>query len=505
MTRDDVTVAGRPGLTASSALSPALSPSDKRLTLAAATLGSFVALLDSTVVNVALPAITGDLGGGLESQQWIVNAYLLMLGSLILIGGSLGDVFGERRLFALGAAGFGAASAACTAAPTIDVLIAARALQGVFAALLMPASLAGIVAAFPADERGRAIGTWTAYSGIAAVVGPLVGGWLVDALSWRWIFAMSVPFILVALAIATRMPHAAASGPRRRPDWVGAALCAVGLAGPTLGLVRQPAHGWADALVAGPILAGLAVFALFFLWERRGSHDPMLPLGLFEGHNFAWGNVETGFVYGALGMLFFVLVVFLQQVAGYNALEAGAATIPTTVVMFLLSRRFGALADRVGPRLFMAVGPLVSAGGVIYLLAMVDESPGFFVDILPGTTIFALGLAIVVSPLTAAILADADEHNAGIASGVNNAVARVAGLLATAAIGTVAGGTIDLGGFRTGLAAAASLLALGGAVGVLVIRNPRRGVRASSCAGGQLVGAPSAVADAPGATATSPS
>jgi EmrB/QacA subfamily drug resistance transporter len=475
-----------------------LSRRDRRLTLAAATLGSFVVLLDSTVVSIALPAIRGDLGGGLESQQWIVNAYLLTLGSLILIGGSLGDVFGERRLFVLGAAAFGVVSVACAMAPTVGTLIASRALQGVFGALLTPASLAVIVAAFPPDTRGKAIGTWTAYSGIAAVVGPLVGGWLVDALSWRWIFAINIPFILVALTIATRMPAAAATRVRRRPDWLGAGLCAVGLAGPTLGLVRQPAHGWTDALVAGPIVVGVVVFALFLLWERRRARDPMLPLGLFGRANFAWGNVETALVYGGLALLFFVLVVFLQQIAGYTALEAGAATIPTTVVLLLLSQRFGALADRLGPRLFMAGGPVVSAGGVIYLLAMVDESPGFFVDVLPGTTIFALGLAIVVAPLTAAILADADEHNAGIASGVNNAVARVAGLLATAAIGTIAGGTLDLDGFRMALAAAASLLAIGGVIGALGIVNQRRDVPASSCAGGQLLGAPSAVADAPG-------
>jgi EmrB/QacA subfamily drug resistance transporter len=475
-----------------------LSRRDRRLTLAAATLGSFVVLLDSTVVSIALPAIRGDLGGGLESQQWIVNAYLLTLGSLILIGGSLGDVFGERRLFVLGAAAFGVVSVACAMAPTVGTLIASRALQGVFGALLTPASLAVIVAAFPPDTRGKAIGTWTAYSGIAAVVGPLVGGWLVDALSWRWIFAINIPFILVALTIATRMPAAAATRVRRRPDWLGAGLCAVGLAGPTLGLVRQPGHEWTDALVAGPIVVGVVVFALFLLWERRRARDPMLPLGLFGRANFAWGNVETALVYGGLALLFFVLVVFLQQIAGYTALEAGAATIPTTVVLLLLSQRFGALADRLGPRLFMAGGPVVSAGGVIYLLAMVDESPGFFVDVLPGTTIFALGLAIVVAPLTAAILADADEHNAGIASGVNNAVARVAGLLATAAIGTIAGGTLDLDGFRMALAAAASLLAIGGVIGALGIVNQRRDVPASSCAGGQLLGAPSAVADAPG-------
>jgi predicted MFS family arabinose efflux permease len=298
--------------------------------------------------------------------------------------------------------------------------------------------------------------------------------------------------------IATRMPAAAASSVRRRPDWLGAGLCAIGLAGPTFGLVRQPGLGWAHPLVAGPIVIGIAVFVVFLLWERRGTANPMLPLGLFRRPNFTWGNVETVLIYGGLGLLFFVLVVFLQQTAGYTALEAGAATIPTTVVLCLLAKRFGALADRHGPRLFMAAGPLVSASGVIYLLAVADETPAFVRDVLPGTTVFALALAILVAPLTAAILADADESTAGIASGVNNAVARVAGLLATAAVGTVAGGALDVGGFRMALAVVAGLLARGGAIGMFGIRNPRRDVAASRCAGGQLVGAPSAVADAPG-------
>jgi EmrB/QacA subfamily drug resistance transporter len=451
-----------------------MNPRDQRLTLAAATLGSFVALLDSTVVGIALPAIGDELGGGLESQQWIVNAYLLTLGSLILIGGSLGDVFGERRVFVLGAAGFGVASGACAVAPTVEALIAARALKGVFGALLTPASLAVIVATFAPDERAKAIGTWTAFSGIAAVVGPLVGGWLVDSLGWRWIFVIGLPFIAVALVLATRMPAAAPGRAGRRPDWLGAALCALGLAGPTLALVRQPSHGWSDPLVAGPLVAGAVLFGLFLLWERHGARDPMLPLGLFRRSNFAWGNLETLFVYGALGLLFFVLVVFLQQVAGYSALEAGAATIPTTVVLFLFSQRFGALADRLGPRRFMAAGPLVSAGGVMYLLATIDESPSLLVDILPGMTIFALGFATLVSPLTAAVLADADEGNAGIASGVNNAVARVAGLLATAAVGTLAGGTLDLGGLQMALAGTTVLLVLGGLTGLFAIRDPRR-------------------------------
>ena len=468
---------------------------DKRLTLVAATLGTFVALLDSTAVGVALPAISAELGGGLESQQWIVNAYLLTLGSLILIGGSLGDIFGERRVFVVGIAGFGLMSAACTVAPSLGALIVARALQGAFAALLTPASLAVIIAAFPANERSGAIGTWTAYSGIAAVVGPLAGGWLADVLSWRWIFAVNVPVVLVSLALASRMPAMAARPVHRRPDWLGAGLCAVGLAGATFGLVRQPHHGWADPLVAGSIAGGVALLALFVIWERRGTTDPMLPLGLFRRGNFAWGNVETSLLYGALGLLFFVLVVFLQQVAGYSALQAGAATIPTTIVMFLLSRRMGVLADRLGPRPFMAFGPIVSAGGVLYLGATVDESPRFLVDVIPGTTIFAVGLAIVVAPLTAAVLSDVEEHDAGIASGVNNAVARVAGLVATAMVGTIAGGTLDLAGFQVTLVVTTCLLLVAGAVGLVGIRNPRRVVPAGSCAGGQLVGAPSALAE----------
>lgn len=467
---------------------------DKRLTLIAATLGTFIALLDGSVVNVALPAIRDDLGGGLSGQQWVVNAYLLLLGSLILIGGSLGDVYGERRVFLLGIAGFGVASVVCAVAPSIGVLVGARAVQGAFGALLTPASLAMIVAAFPEAERGKAIGTWTAYAGIAAVVGPLVGGWLVDALDWRWIFAINVPFLLVTLMLALRLPQVAPDRPGRRPDWVGAGLCAFGLAGPTFGLIRQPDHGWGDASVWLPIVAGLAVFAAFLWFERRAARDPMLPLGLFGRGNFAWGNVETLAMYGGLGVLFFVLVLFLQQVAGWDALEAGAATLPTTIVMFLLSRRFGMLADRLGPRLFMGVGPLVSALGVLWLLVMMDEDPSFFATVLPGTVLFALGLSICVAPLTAAILADADEHNAGIASGVNNAVARVASLLSTASIGAIVGGSLDLGGFRVALGFALGLLVLGGVIGLLFIRNPRRSVAAADCAGGQLAGAPAEAA-----------
>jgi EmrB/QacA subfamily drug resistance transporter len=464
-------------------------------------MGSFVVLLDSTVVNVALPAIREDLGGGLAGQQWVVNAYLLFLASLILVGGSLGDIYGEKRIFMLGVAGFGGTSLLCALAPTIEVLVAGRALQGIFGALLTPASLAIIVSVFHEAERGKAIGTWTAYTGMALLIGPLAGGQIVDSLDWRWIFAVNIPFVAVTLAIGTRMPGRVEGEERRTPDWVGAGLCAVGLAGPTYGLVRQPELGWSDPQVLVPIVAGIAIFTAFLAWERR-QRDPMLPLGLFRRGNFAWGNVETFAMYGGLGVMGFLITLFLIQVGGYDAVEAGAAFLPSTIVMFLLSRRFGALADRHGPRAFMGFGPLVAAVGLLLLLLLVDEQPAYWTEVFPGVLVFALGLTATVSPLTAAILADADEHNAGIASGINNAVARVAALLATAAIGAVIGGTLDLEGFRMGLGFACVLVALGGVIGLIGIRNtPVREVHCEECPGGALAGAP---ADAVGVRQPSP-
>ena len=467
-------------------------PATRRLVLVAAVMGSFVALLDSTVVNVALPAIEDDLGGGLAGQQWVVNGYLLMLGSLILVGGSLGDVLGERRMFVIGVGGFGLASALCAAAPSIEVLVAARVIQGIFGALLTPAALALIVAAFPPDTRGSAIGTWTAYVGIAAVVGPLAGGLIVDAGSWRWVFAVNVPFVAITLLLLSRIPPLESNGPRRRVDLVGAGLCAIGLAGPVFGLIQQPDRGWGDPLVVLPILSGLAVFGAFLAWERRHP-DPMLPLALFRRGNFAWGNAETFAVYGGLGALFFALVVFLQQSAGMSAIAAGSATLPTTVVMFLIARRVGAVADRRGPRLFMGSGPLIAAAGVATLALMLDDDVSLLTDVLPGMLIFAVGLSLTVSPLTAAVLADAEQRNAGIASGVNNAVARVAGLIAVAAVGAVAGGDLDLASLRTVLVFVVVLLAAGGVIGLARIRDPQRELHACDCPGGQLAGAPKEV------------
>jgi len=514
----------------------------KTLVLVAAILGTTVVTVDSTVVNVALPSIAEDLGGGLAGQQWTSNAYLVTLGSLLLIGGSLGDIFGERRVFALGVVGFGVTSLACALAPTIETLVLARALQGVAGAALTPAALAVIVANFAPHERGKAVGAWTAWGGIGTVLGPLIGGQLVDSASWRWIFAINIPIVIVTLILILRVvPEGRERDPDARVDVVGAALCAFGLAGMTFGLIEQPLRGWVDAVVALPMAAGALLFVLFIVWEAKTPHA-MLPLGLFKRHNFALGNVETFAMYGGLGLLFFFLVLFLQQVAGFSALEAGMAAVPVTAVMFLLSTRFGALADRYGPRLFMGVGPLIAAAGMGLLLRL-DADVEYLVDLLPGLLLFALGLSMTVAPLTATVLADADDSNAGIASGVNNAIARVAGLVTIAAVGAVvaasfgsrlddelgsqatarpevaaaveraktqplaavevqgvpedvqasvrdAGQDASVGAFRVGIAIATVLVALGGLLGLLGIRNPQRRVEARDCPGGQLVGHP---------------
>jgi EmrB/QacA subfamily drug resistance transporter len=507
----------------------------------AAIMGSFVALLDATVVNVALPSIERDLGGGMAGQQWVVNAYLLVLGSLILVGGSLADVFGERRVFALGVGGFGAASLLCALAPSIEVLVAARALQGAFGALLTPSALAVIVSVFRPDERGAAIGTWTAWTGIAAVVGPLAGGQIIDLASWRWIFAVNVPFVLLTLLlVVVAVPANVREGARPPVDWLGAVLCALGLAGPVYALIRQPDLGWGSGGVLLPLVAGIALLGAFLAHEARTAH-PMLPLGLFRRRNFAVANAETFAMYAGLAILSFFLMLFLQQVAGWSALDAGLALLPTTLMMFALSRYAGRLADRYGPRAFMGAGPLIAAVGLALMLR-VDAQVDYVSDLLPALLVFSFGLSITVAPLTATVLADADEHNAGIASGVNNAVARVAGLIGVAAVGAIvaaqfaaaldarlagrplspparqavavardrtlarvapagvpaaerrllAQATEDASehAFHVGMGIAALLVGAGGVLGLAGIVNPRRRLHAAECPGGQLAGAP---------------
>ncbi|MDN4172123.1 MFS transporter [Nocardioides sp. SOB77] len=443
-----------------------------RAVVAAATLGSGLTLLDGTVVNVALVRIGEDLDASLAQLQWVTNGYLLSLASLILLGGSLGDRFGRRRVFVVGTVWFALASLACGLAPTAETLIAARVLQGVGGALLTPGSLAMIQGAFVAEDRPRAIGAWSGLGGIATAVGPFVGGVLIDHASWRWIFLVNLPLAALTVVVAlravpeTRDPHA--SG---RLDLPGAALATLGLAGTTYALIQ-----WGDglALPAGA-LAVLALVA-FVVVERRRP-DPMLEPGLFADRTFSAANAMTLLVYAALGAVMFFLVIQLQTVGGYAALAAGTATLPVTVCMLLLAARGGALGARIGPRIPMTVGPIVMAVGVLLLLA-VGEDVDYVADVLPGLTVFGLGLALMVAPLTATVLAAAPDEQAGLASGVNNAVARAGSLLAVAALPVAVG----LGGeqyadpvaldaaYRSAMLACAVLLVLGGLVSWFAVR-----------------------------------
>ncbi len=441
--------------------------------LVACILGSVIVFVDSTVVNVALPAIQRDLGGGLALQQWVVDAYLLTLGSLLLVGGSLGDLFGGRQVFLVGILAFGALSVVCAAAPDGTALILARGAQGIAGAMLTPAGLAVIASTFSGEARGAAVGTWTAWTGIAFVIGPLVGGWLVTNASWRWVFIVNVPFALVTAGLVVyAVPARRREGPRPRVDVVGAALCAAGLGGPVFALIEAPRRGFASPLILGPLVGGIAMLAAFLLWERR-TREPMLPLHLFSRRNFSVANLETLTVYAGLSTLTFFLVLFVQQLDGYTALRSGLALLPITVVMFVLSPRVGRLAMRYGPRAFMGVGPLVAAGA---LVALERLRPGFsyWTELLPPLLGFAFGLSLIVAPLTATVLADAGEQDAGIASGVNNAIARVAGLLGIAIVGaSVAGAdnTLDVSGYRLAMLITAALVGVGGLVGLAGIRN----------------------------------
>jgi EmrB/QacA subfamily drug resistance transporter len=525
----------------SAASGSSVTASAKRLTLIATILGSSIAILDSSVVSVALPSIQRELGGGLAGQQWVTNAYLLTLGSLILLGGSLGDIFGERRIFALGVGGFGVASLLCALAPSIGLLVAFRALQGVAGALLTPSSLAVIIATFPQRERGPAIGTWTAWGTIAGALGPLVAGAILNVASWRWIFVINLPLVLVCLwLIRKAVPATRPSTARRHVDVIGALLCVLGLGGSVFALIEQPRLGWSSFAVTGSLIGGVALFVAFLLYESR-ARDPMLRLDLFKSRNFAVGNVETLALYGGLSALFFFLVLYLQQVAGYTPLESGLAMLPESVVMFALSSRFGALADRFGPRVFMGLGPLIAGAGILMLLT-VGVHVSYTTSVLPAILVFSLGLSMTVAPLTSAVLAGVRENEAGIGSAVNNAVARVAGLIATVTIGalvaaefgssldrtlshrrltrtgqaavaeakrltlgrpsvaavpprqaaaiTAASNTASLDAFRLGIGVAGGLCIVGGLIGAAGIRNPRRVVHAARCAGGQLAGAP---------------
>lgn len=450
----------------------------QRLVLTIAILGSFVAFLDSTIVNVALPAIARDLGGGLVTQQWTVDAYLITLSALILVAGAVSDAFGRILVLRIGLIAFGVASIAVALAPDAVFLVIARAAQGAAGAFLVPSSLALITSTMVEPLRSRAIGIWTASTTAAMIVGPLLGGLIVDHLSWRWAFLLNVLPIAVSLWFLTRLDHREPRRPDARVDVVGALMCTFGLGGAVFALIEQPNAGWSAPWIWLPGVGGLALLVAF-VWRQRHVADPILPLDLFRSRTFSAGNLATFFVYAALALNGFVLAVYLQQGASLTATLAGLASLPTTIVMIVLSPRAGALAGRWGPRLFMTVGPLIMAVGAVLLLTVAADFD-YWWQVFPAMVVFGFGLALTVSPLTAAILGAADSERAGIASAVNNAVARVAGLLPIAALGAITGGALDLAGFHRAAVVTAILLVIGGIVSLLGIRNPPREREAST-------------------------
>ena len=456
----------------------------QRAVLVVAILASFAAFLDGSAVNVALPAISTDLGGGLSSQQWVVDAYLLTLGAFILLAGSLSDVFGRKRVLMTGLIGFGLTSVACAIAPTVETLILVRGLKGVFGALLVPSSLALILDVFSADKQGRAIGSWTAFTSIATIAGPALGGALVDSLSWRWVFGINVLPIALAVVLAHRLEEDPPRSPAARVDVVGALLGVAGLGLPVFVLIEQSRFGWDSPIILAAMIVGGASFVGFVLWELRTS-QPMLPMGIFRARNFTVGNVATFFIYGGLSLGTFALAVFLQQSAGYSATMAGVAMIPSSLVLIGLSAYVGRLSGRVGTRVLMGAGPVIAGGGFALMLAITEEAE-YVTQVLPAMLVFGFGMAVTVAPLTATILGAVDPTHSGIASATNNAVSRIAGLIAVALAATLGGSaTIDLDSFHRLVASSAVAMIVGGAISAVGIRNGKRraGDRISAAGG----------------------
>ena len=446
-----------------------------RWVVAAAVLGSGVAFLDGSVVNAALPSIARDLDTDLAGLQWVLNGYLLTLGSFLVIGGTLGDRFGRRRVFVIGLVSFGVASVLCGIAPSAVALVVARLIQGTAAALLVPGSLAIISASFRVEDRGAAIGAWSGFGGIANAVGPFLGGWLIEAISWRAVFFINVPLIAVACLLTVRhVPESLDPLADHTIDFAGGAALALGLGGVVYALIEGPAKGWDTTEVAAGVL-GIGLLVAFIVIERRTSH-PMVPLGIFRSRQFSGANLTTFGVYGGIGVSFFLLVVYLQERLGYSPLAAGATLLPITVLMLLFSARMGALAQRIGPRLPMTIGPIVVGAGIA-LLARVEPGISYWSGVLPGTLVLGVGLTLTVAPLTATVLAAIETRHAGLGSAVNNAVARIGSLLAIAVVpaaaGIAVGGSgVDLDqGFDQAMYIAAGLCVMGGLVAWLTIRT----------------------------------
>ncbi|QOT16525.1 MFS transporter [Paenarthrobacter sp. YJN-5] len=455
-------------MTAEAALPPS-TPLQRRV-LAVAIVASFIAILDGFVVNLALPAIGRELGGGLVIQQWVVDAYLLTLGSLILVAGSLSDHFGRARILEWGLAGFAVTSVLCGLAWNGEMLVISRALQGIAGALLVPSSLAMIVTAFSGPAQSKAIGQWSGWTSAAAIVAPLIGGVSVDLLSWRVIFFINVIPAAVIWPMLVRLRSSdAARDKRKKIDYTGAALAMVGLGGPVFAFIEQGRLGWSAPQVWLPLVVGALALVLFLLHENRTA-EPMLPLRLFGIRNFGWGNLATLAIYGAISLGFFVLGIYLQQVGGMGATTAGIALLPGTVILMLAASYFGGLAGKHGPRWFMAAGPLLCGAGFLMSLS-IQEPLDYWTQVFPGQVVFGVGLATLVAPLTAAILGAVPTEEAGIGSAVNNAVARIAGLICIAFAGLIVGPAFTREGLYAALWVTAGLFFLGGLASAVGIRN----------------------------------
>jgi EmrB/QacA subfamily drug resistance transporter len=449
--------------------------------LLATILGSSMASIDATVVGIALPAIGRDFHSNLAGLQWVITAYTLTLAGLLLFAGALGDKYGRKRTFVAGVIWFALASLLCGAALNTGMLIAARALQGVGAALLTPGSLAIIQASFVPEDRGKAIGAWSGFAGVGSAVGPFIGGWLIQAVSWRLIFAINLPIAVLVVAVATRhVPESRDPMATGRVDVTGGALVTLGLIGLTYGLIDGPAKGWSDPLPLAALFGGVVLLAAF-VWQERRAQEPIMPLNLFRSSQFTSANVATFVVYAALGGALFLLPIQLQQVSGYTPLEAGISLLPVTAIMLALSARSGALAARIGPRLQMTVGPLVIAAGLA-LFARIGYSGNYLTEVLPAVLVWGIGLAINVAPLTSTAMGAVPAEHAGAASAINNDVARAAGLIAVAVLPAAAGlsGSSYLhpaefsAGFRMAMFVSAGLCIVGGIYAGLTIRNPAK-------------------------------
>ena len=450
-----------------------------RWVLVATVLGSGLAALDATVVNIALPTIGRDFNAGLSSLQWVINAYTLTLAGFLLLGGALGDRYGRRRVFLTGVAWFAGASLLCSAAPNSEMLIAARALQGVGAALLTPGSLAILEASFASDDRAAAIGAWSGLGGVMTAIGPFLGGWLVESASWRWIFLINLPFAAIVLWVGLRhVPETLNESAPPGLDLAGAALTVAGLAGLIAGLTAGPEQGWTAPVVLITLIGGIICLGAFIAVEQRSQH-PLVPLAIFKAKQFTSANLVTFVVYAALTGAFFLLPIQLQTVAGFSPIASGAALLPITIIMLLGSARAGRLATRIGPRIPMSVGPVIAGLGLV-LMTRIGSGASYWTDVLPGVIVFGCGLSLTVAPLTATVLGAAPQQFAGVASAVNNDVARTAGLLAIAVLPPLAGITnADFGnpatfsdGFHAAMLIAGVTLMAGGVLAWLTIRRP---------------------------------